>query len=252
MSVRSKTYAASAIFMLFFILPAFPIYGEDGLARLKAQTRSMADISSLNGTIVEGQPQGVFDKSTGSIFILQQKRPIVYTRTGCAIIVDTRGTLVTNAHTVRDAGGIVVTLFDGTKAAVLSTLIVPDSDIAFLKIEPPFPLQPMTFADSDSLPSNLDVFTIGHSETLKGTMLQGKLVSTGRGMVDGAPHVTDLKVAFQQPLYKGDSGSPVMDISGKFLGMIAAGESTHSITFAIPSYLIAAAYRDHIKNREAK
>ena len=40
-----------------------------------------------------------------------------------------------------------------------------------------------------------------------------------------------------------------MDISGKLLGIVAAGEAMHDITFAIPSYLIAAAYRDYVQKK---
>lgn len=209
---------------------------------IQEKAKAVVTIQSVNATVLAGQPQGIFDKSTGRILILNKIRPVGYERSGSGVIIDPSGVIVTNAHTVTEAGGIAVTLFDGTRVFCKKVLVVPNTDIAFLAIDPPFALASISFAKPDKISEGASVYTIGHSEYIKGTLTGGRIIGIKREPINGAVRTSYLRVTFS--VYKGDSGSPILDKKGDLLGIVAAGrEGRDNATFAISSEVIELAYK---------
>lgn len=202
------------------------------------------DVQSVNAAVLGGKPQGFLDKLTGQILITRKVRPVGYTRNGSGVIIDPQGIIVTNAHTIRGAGGLAVTLFNGTHAPVKEAYLVPGNDIAFLSIDPPFALSSVSLADVDTASVGANVYSIGHSQWLKGTVLGGRLTGVRRKKINGVSQVVALRLNFD--MEKGDSGCPVLNAQGKLLGIVGAGTiGRGNVTLAIPSNVIAAAYRDY-------
>lgn len=245
---------------LNFILPCLLITGiyspplraeQSSVVTVLQTLQSIVSVESLNATVLTAKPQGFFDKATGRILIWKKMRPVGYTRNGSGFILDPHGIIATNAHTVRDAGNVFVTLHDQTRVPAKLMHIVPNTDIAFLYIEPPYPLTPLQFADSDAAAIGESVYTIGHSQWLKGTLIGGNISGLGKENFGGAAHVTLLQVNFQ--VYQGDSGSPILDKDGKLLGIISAGKTDgNRVTFAIASGLIAAGYQTYLSSVKEK
>lgn len=209
-------------------------------------SQALVDIQSVNAAVLSGKPQGFIDKATGQMLITRRVRPVGYTRNGSGVIIDSKGIIVTNAHTVRGAGGLAVTLFNGAHAPVKEVYLVPGTDLAFLSIDPPFNLSWVPLADMATVVAGTHVYTIGHSQWLKGTVLGGKLTAVRRKKIDGISQVIALRLNFD--MEKGDSGCPVLNARGELLGIIGAGTTGQgNITLAIPSNAIATAYRDHFK-----
>ena len=231
----------------FTHVPIPCLYAEDSPVSTVLETsKALVDIQSVNATVLSGKPQGFIDKATGQILITRRVRPVGYTRSGSGVIIDPRGIVVTNAHTIRGAGGLAVTLFNGTRAPVKEAHLMPGTDIAFLLIDPPCTLSSVLLADADTASVGTNVYTIGHSEMLKGTVLGGKLTGFQREEIDGISQTSALRLNFD--MEKGDSGCPVLNAKGELLGLVAAGVPGHgNLTFAISSNAIAAAYKKYFK-----
>jgi S1-C subfamily serine protease len=239
---KAKRPFAALVFLMAFILP---LHAEDPLSATLQSSKALVDIQSVNATVVTGQPQGLIDKTTGQFVILRHFMPITYARSGSGIIIDPRGIIVTNAHTIRDAGGLAVTLFNGTRVDVKEAHLVPGTDIAFLRIEPPIALSFIAFADSDRVKAGTSVFSIGHSQWLNGTVLGGKIVAVQQVEHEGGTQATALELDFN--MEEGDSGCPVLDSRGELLGMIGAKFSGISnAALAIPSNAIKLAYQEYL------
>jgi S1-C subfamily serine protease len=219
---------------------------ESAIQTVMEKAKAIVSIQSLNATVLNEKPQAALDRASGQILVAQRVRPVGYARSGGGMIIDSQGIVVTNAHTVRDAGGINVTLFDGTKVRGNLIHILPDSDLAFLYIDPPFALTSVDLANSDAVSAGANVYTIGHSQWLKGSLVGGKIAGIVQDKSGGTAHTAVLRVSFEA--YQGDSGSPVFDSKGSLLGMVTAGMAgRENGTFAIASNVIAVAYQSYLK-----
>ena len=146
-----------------------------------------------------------------------------YTRTGSGIVLDSSGIIVTNLHTVNRANRITVTTSDGREYTAKVLSIVSAHDLVFLKIDGASPMVFMPIARADMLVPGLNVFTVGGSELLKGTISEGVITGIGNKKEpdDEAEEQDVLRITFG--LFKGDSGSPVMTRDGSLAGIIVAG-----------------------------
>ena len=104
--------------------------------------KSVVHIKAEAGGVYGGKRQAARTPD-GRIVILNNVKPIYYKRHGAGIIIKDTGIIVTNAHIVKQASRITVTLHDDTKIEASLEKMIPEQDIAFLKIKPPYPLQPL-------------------------------------------------------------------------------------------------------------
>ncbi|MFH1790603.1 MAG: S1C family serine protease, partial [Candidatus Omnitrophota bacterium] len=78
------------------------------------------------------------------------------------------------------------------------------------------------------------------STLYRGTLSEGRVTGIGTQSInkDNRVYYVDLiQTSFN--VFKGDSGSPIFDESGKLLGIVAANRvSVHGITYVIPSNTI--------------
>lgn len=238
------------LFLAFMLVAGVPVphlqAADSAVSSVLETSKALVDIQSVNATVLSGKPHGFIDKATGQILITRKVRPVEYTRNGSGVIIDPRGIIVTNAHTVRNAGGLIVTLYNGTHASVKEAYLVPGTDLAFLSIDPPLALAAIRLADPDVVLPGASIYTIGHSHWLKGTVLGGKIVGIQREQKDGISHATALRLNLD--MEKGDSGCPVLDAKGELLGIVGASLiGRGDATLAIPSNTIAAAYKEYLK-----
>lgn len=237
------------IFFLFFLLlqAAKPgIAAESPLNAVLESSKSLVDVLSVNVSIVSDTPQGLVDPKTGQVFVATRMAPVSYTRNGSGIVIDPRGIIVTNAHIVQGAGALIVTFLDGRKASVKEICFVRDVDLAFLIFDPPSPLNFVRLANSDAAVAGMDVYTVGHSEWLNGTVMGGRILGTQIAHDGGAARIVGLILNFD--MAQGDSGCPVFNSRGELLGIIGASLSGRpNATLAIPSNGITIAYREYLK-----
>jgi putative serine protease PepD len=167
--------------------------------------------------------------------------------TGTGFVIDTNGTIVTNAHVVAGASQVKVRFEDAAKqvdAQVLGT--DSSSDLAVLRVDASHTqkLKPLTFADSNSVKVGDLALAIGYPLGLDQTLTQG-IVSA----VDGTPirspngFSIDKVIQTDAPINPGNSGGPLVSARGEVIGVNTAILSrtggSHGIGFAVPSSHVA-------------
>src|ERR1700733_14292046 len=75
-------------------------------------------------------------------------RTATFYRTAAGLVIDPSGIIVTNTHTIINAPFIFVILRDGTKLPAQLLFASGEYDFSFLKIDPPYPLKSVRWADS--------------------------------------------------------------------------------------------------------
>ncbi|MFO0566034.1 MAG: trypsin-like peptidase domain-containing protein [Polyangiaceae bacterium] len=171
---------------------------------------------------------------------LQGKAMEVPSGAGTGFIWDDRGHIVTNFHVVLDARSLSVTLQDQKVYAARVVGTEPRKDIAVLKIDAPkSALRPVELPPPEhKLEVGQKVIAIGNPFGLDHTLTTGVVSALGRS-VDGVGGVSirDM-VQTDAAINPGNSGGPLLDSSGRLIGMNTmifskSGGST-GIGFAVP------------------
>lgn len=155
---------------------------------------------------------------------------------GSGVIVDAEnGYVLTNFHVIQDASTVSVQLADGRSDRVTLVGYDPLTDLAVLKLG----LKKLTaveWGDSNSLQVGDWVLAIGNPYGLDRTVTFGILSAKDRrGVAQSSPYQEFLQT--DAAVNPGNSGGPLVDITGKLIGINTAiiGESFQGISFAIPS-----------------
>jgi putative serine protease PepD len=158
---------------------------------------------------------------------------------GSGFVIDTKGNIVTNQHVVDGASAITVRFSNGK--TVKATLVGTDAstDIAVIKVSvAASELHPLTLGSSAKVDVGEAVAAIGSPFGLTGTMTAGIVSAVDRTIQ--APNNYSIAGAIQTdaPINHGNSGGPLLDLSGKVIGVNAQIESDSGdnagVGFAIP------------------
>jgi putative serine protease PepD len=162
---------------------------------------------------------------------------------GTGFVIDSDGTIVTNAHVVDAATSVRVRFDDksqGVTARVLGT--DPSSDLAVIKVEPAgLTLKPLAFADSDTVAVGDAAIAIGYPLGLDRTATAGIISGVGRKIEAPNGFSIDEVIQTDAPINPGNSGGPLLDGRGRVIGVnsqiATAGGSNGNvgIGFAVPS-----------------
>ncbi|TPM39957.1 DegQ family serine endoprotease [Mesorhizobium sp. B2-3-4] len=208
---------------------------------MKAQPEAMND-GSQDGSPLGNSP---FDDYFRQFFGDQgapmprtppQQQPQRAEALGSGFIVGADGTIVTNNHVVDGATSIKVTLDDGTELP--AKLIGHDAknDLAVLRIKAGKPLPTVKWGDSDKLMTGDQVLAIGNPFGIGTTVTAGIVSARGRDLHSGP---FDDFIQIDAPINHGNSGGPLVDISGNVVGINTAIYSPNGgsvgVGFAIPS-----------------
>ena len=159
--------------------------------------------------------------------------------TGSGFIWDKAGHIVTNFHVIRNASGAQVTLWDHSSYTAQLVGRSPGNDLAVLKIDaPPEKLRPILLGSSHDLQVGQMVFAIGNPFGLDETLTSGVISALGRTITSPSNHPIANVIQADAPINPGNSGGPLLDSSGRLIGVNAAivspSGSSAGIGFAIP------------------
>jgi serine protease Do len=162
---------------------------------------------------------------------------------GSGVIIDKDGYIVTNAHVVKGADKIVVTLHDGREhgRAVDAKVVGVDekTDVALLKIPSSGDLPMATLGDSDAIHVGDWVVAIGNPFGLSETVTAGIVSAKGRVIGQG-PY--DDFIQTDASINPGNSGGPLLNLQDQVIGINSAIYSQSGgnigIGFAIPINLV--------------
>jgi S1-C subfamily serine protease len=160
---------------------------------------------------------------------------------GSGFVIDRHGDIVTNDHVVAGASGIRVGFTGGSTFPAKVVGADPSSDLAVVRVRAPSSaLHPLTFDNSGAMQAGDPVYAIGNPFGLDRTMTAGIVSATGRDIQ--APNGLTIPNAIQTdaPINHGNSGGPLLDGSGRVVGVNAQIEggtvdANVGVGFAIPS-----------------
>jgi len=164
-----------------------------------------------------------------------------YNTDGSGVIIDSHGIIVTNSHIVIHAPHIYVGLPDGTK---LEARIVysSDADFSFLKVDPPYPLTPITWADSSTAQVGTPIMALSNADDTHQHILGGEITNLINGVSTNNVEAFEINLT----LYHGDSGGPLLDNQGHLLGLIMGKKlSDNANSYAIASNKIQQEYQQY-------
>ena len=163
------------------------------------------------------------------------------TGVGSGFIFDASGLILTNAHVIEGAGQITVAFKDGTELP--GTVVVSDTrkDLAVVKVSAPNALPTIPIGDASALKVGQQVIAIGSPlGTFTESVTTGILSATGRSIEVGSEtsrQTTSMTGLLQTDasINPGNSGGPLLDDTGKVIGVNAAvAASAQGIGFAVP------------------
>jgi S1-C subfamily serine protease len=142
---------------------------------------------------------------------------------GSGFVWDQYGHIVTNFHVVEGASKAVVTLNDGTSYPATIEGVAPDKDIAVLKIDAPAAkLVPLPVGQSATLKVGMKVLAIGNPFGLDQTLTTGVISGLGREIKSLTKRpITDV-IQTDASINPGNSGGPLLDSSGRLIGINTA------------------------------
>lgn len=181
----------------------------------------------------------------------KQSKPHHFVSGGSGIIINAeKGYVVTNAHVIKDADKIVITLNDGQQFAAEKIGSDEPSDIALLKINAPH-LTDISIANSNNLEVGDKVYAIGNPFGLGTSVTSGVVSALERSNLNLEMYENFIQI--DASINPGNSGGALVNDKGDIVGMNTAiltseaGGGNIGIGFAIPSNMLTAVIPQLIK-----
>ncbi|HUS92647.1 MAG TPA: trypsin-like peptidase domain-containing protein [Phycisphaerae bacterium] len=170
------------------------------------------------------------------IFPSPFRREVPVQSLGSGFLVHPEGFLITNAHVIRSAHKVTVTLADKTEYPARIISADPTHDLAVLKIDPPAgkELPHLPLGRSDDLMVGETVIAIGNPLGYSHSVTRGIISALGRKLEFRAGVSYDGLIQTDAPINSGNSGGPLLNIRGELIGInTAIRADAQNIGFAI-------------------
>jgi S1-C subfamily serine protease len=159
---------------------------------------------------------------------------------GSGFVWDEDGHIVTNYHVVKGAAEVTVTLSDHSSYPVDRVASDPGMDLAVLWIRAPKgKLRPIPLGESRTLQVGQFAYAIGNPFGLDQSWAPGSVSALGREIKSESGQTIKNVIQTTAPINPGNSGGPLLDSSGRLIGVNAAivteSGSWAGIGFAIPA-----------------
>jgi S1-C subfamily serine protease len=161
--------------------------------------------------------------------------------TGSGFVIDRDGTILTNAHVVNGARKVTVQFVD--KQRVVAKVLGKDesTDLALLKVDPAgLKLSPLPLGSSKSVQVGDPAVAIGNPFGLERTLTTGVISAVQRTIQAPNNFRIDDAIQTDAPINPGNSGGPLIDATGKVIGVNSqietggSGNGSVGIGFAVP------------------
>lgn len=236
-----------------FLLGGCGAPSGSSVAPRDAPVDAAATPTALPGEIVDAADAenrlltNIYARSSDSVVNIEATNQ-TETRRGSGFVYDRQGHIITNAHLVKDAEAIVVTLRNAYPLPAELVGLDSFSDLAALKVSTGDErLAPLRIGASAAVKVGQRAISIGNPFGLKASMTSGIVSGLGRSLPSAA--LIDAGVApgfdnpsiiqIDAPIHPGNSGGPLLDSSGLVIGITTAmrTDSGHfqGIGFAVPA-----------------
>ena len=158
---------------------------------------------------------------------------------GSGFIWDDDGHVVTNYHVIAQAESAVIRTIDGLEYPAELVGTAPDQDLAVLRIDAPIgALTPLSVGTSNDLRVGQSTFAIGNPFGLDHTLTTGVISALDREMQSISGRTIFGVIQTDAAINPGNSGGPLLDSTGRLIGVNTAIESPSGayagIGFAVP------------------
>lgn len=155
------------------------------------------------------------------------------TSVGSGFLIDRQGDVITNAHVVAHATSVSVVDNKGVAHSVTVIGLDQSDDLAELRVSDLALRVPVT--EATKIPAvGADVLVIGNPfGQLPETVTRGILAGVGRQETVAGNDYSNL-LQIDATVNPGNSGGPVVDLSGRVIGVLTLGSSVARFGFAIP------------------
>ena len=155
---------------------------------------------------------------------------------GTAVVIDSRGYLLTNYHVVQGVRKIEVTTSDRQKTIAQLLAHDPETDLAILKIDTRSPLPPIKIGTSSNLLLAEQVIAIGNAYGYEHTVTTGIVSSLSRTVQVNDEQIYRNLIQTDAAINPGNSGGPLLNTKGELIGInVAVRIGAQGIAFAIPA-----------------
>ncbi|UCG96148.1 MAG: trypsin-like peptidase domain-containing protein [Burkholderiales bacterium] len=239
--------AGAVLFALWRFTPLFDSGppGRDPAARDAAPrlVTPRGDLAADEQAMIE-----LFERTRDSVVFISTRQQVqdFWTRnvfsvprgTGSGFIWDDRGHLVTNLHVIEGASEATVRLADGRDYRAALVGASPAHDIAVLRIGVGFKRPPpVPIGESAALKVGQKVFAIGNPFGLDWTLTTGIVSALDRSLPTERGTIEHL-IQTDAAINPGNSGGPLLDSSGRLIGINTAiyspSGASAGIGFAVP------------------
>ena len=204
----------------FQIRPALTQKDIDAAVLHTLQTKELPSASakaaaSIQGAVVHVQAYVADPKNKDSD---------IESGVGTGVVIKDDGTILTNFHVVSGAKKLRVTFFDGTEADAMVMGVQPDKDLAVLKPQKiPDDLEPAILGSSQQLAPGDGVVAVGFPFGIGPSVSSGVVSGLNRQFrsPDGKQVLTGL-IQFDAAANPGNSGGPLVNMSGEVVGIVTA------------------------------
>ncbi len=200
------------------------------ISQLEAQVSELEESLS---SIVSQTPAEIYQSTYKSVVVITTN-----TRQGSGFLYNSSNMILTNWHVVEGETEIYVQFYDGTRRRASLVGLDAYSDVAVLMVSSSPPeAKPLKLGNSSELYVGQQVVTIGNPLGLTGSLSSGYVSQVNKVIeLDEVPikvPVTQLDIT----LAPGNSGGPLLDLSGNVVGITNAGTS-YGFNFAITSNIV--------------
>jgi len=213
----------------------------DGPGRGPAPGEGLSDVEQRTIRVFEACSPGVVSVANRAMVQdwLSLRVYEVPQGTGTGFVWDRKGHIITNYHVIHEASEIQVSMRDGTTYEARVVGADPDHDLAVLRIEAPEAvLVPIPVGVSRTLRVGQTVLAIGNPFGLDTSLSVGIVSALGRTMEAMTGRSIREVIQTDAAINPGNSGGPLLDSSGRLIGINAAILSTSGsyagVGFAVP------------------
>jgi S1-C subfamily serine protease len=174
-------------------------------------------------------------------------------QSGTGFIWDSAGHIVTNNHVVEGAGQLVVQLSTGRVLRAQAIGTAPNYDLAVLRIERGSAIPgPVAIGSSADLKVGQWAFAIGNPFGLDESLTAGVISALKRRLPTRGGREVSNAIQTDAAVNPGNSGGPLLDSSGRVIGVTTAilspSGANSGIGFAIPIDVVNRVVPDLIRN----
>ncbi|MFN8050453.1 MAG: trypsin-like peptidase domain-containing protein [Acidimicrobiales bacterium] len=210
--------------------------------KTRTSTVVTAGSSTRPPVTIAGAPLDIgalLDKVKPSVVSIQISAGTSGEAAGSGIVVDDKGTVLTNAHVIAGAAGsstaISIVFHDGDKRPATLVGSFPDQDVALVRTTEPKATTAADLGSSDQLQVGDDVIAIGNALNLgaQPSVTKGIVSALNRALSAEGEQLDHL-IQTDAAINPGNSGGPLVNAYGQVVGMnTAIIQNSQSVGFAL-------------------